>query len=91
MAIKTKVRTKSGRMLEKIVYVNKEDYEAIKTGKKNAVKILSEYLKEEQLEVTDWEEAKMKTIKAFVRTKSGRIVTKVSNLLTLNTQMLFPV
>lgn len=76
-AIKTKVRTKSGRTLEKIVYVNKEDYEAIKAGKKDPVKILTEYFKEEQLEVTGWEEAKMKTIKAFVRTKSGRVVTKV--------------
>ncbi|XP_050412857.2 uncharacterized protein LOC126827500 isoform X2 [Patella vulgata] len=74
-AIKTFVRTKSGRIVEKMVYVSKEDYEAIKEGKKDAKEILKHYVNADE-QVAGWEEAKMKTIKTYVRTKSGRLVEK---------------
>ncbi|KAK6175190.1 hypothetical protein SNE40_013705 [Patella caerulea] len=74
-AIKTFVRTKSGRIVEKMVYVSKEDYEAIKEGKKDAKEILKQYVNADE-QVAGWEEAKMKTIKTYVRTKSGRLVEK---------------
>ncbi|ESP04566.1 hypothetical protein LOTGIDRAFT_237314 [Lottia gigantea] len=76
-AIKTLVRTKSGRIIEKMVYVSKDDYEAIKEGKKDAKDILKKYVKTQDGETIEgWDEAKMKTIKTFVRTKSGRVIEK---------------
>ncbi|KAH9510115.1 hypothetical protein Btru_043506 [Bulinus truncatus] len=78
VAIKTYVRTKSGRLIEKLVYVSKEDYDAIKAGKKDAKEILKNYLKPEDGETIEgWGEAKMRTIKTYVRTKSGRLVEKI--------------
>ena len=74
-AIKTYVRTKSGRLVEKLVYVSKEDYEAITTGKADAKSLLKKYAKEGET-IEGWDEAKMKTIKTYVRTKSGRLVEK---------------
>ncbi|XP_055882530.1 uncharacterized protein LOC106061672 isoform X1 [Biomphalaria glabrata] len=78
VAIKTYVRTKSGRLIEKLIYVSKEDYDAIKAGKKDAKEILKNYLKPEDGEqIEGWGEAKMRTIKTYVRTKSGRLVEKI--------------
>lgn len=74
-AIKTYVRTKSGRLIEKVVYVSKDDYEAITGGKVDAKSLLKKYVKEGE-SVEGWDEAKMKTIKTFVRTKSGRLIEK---------------
>lgn len=73
-AIKTFVRTKSGRLIEKVVYVSKEDYDAITKGKVDAKDLLKKYVKDGEVE--GWDEAKMKTIKTFVRTKSGRLIEK---------------
>ena len=36
-----KVRTKSGRIVDKIVYVSKDDYEAMKAGTKDAKDVRS--------------------------------------------------
>ncbi|KAJ8301108.1 hypothetical protein KUTeg_020095 [Tegillarca granosa] len=74
-AIKTMVRTKSGRLIEKVVYVSKQDYDDITTGKKDAKTLLKKYAKEGET-IEGWEEAKMKTIKTYVRTKSGRVIEK---------------
>ncbi|RUS85817.1 hypothetical protein EGW08_006446 [Elysia chlorotica] len=75
VAVTMKVRTKSGRIIDKIVYVSKEDYEAIKAGKKDAKDVLSKYAEEGEA-VEGWGEAKMRTIKTYVRTKSGRMIEK---------------
>ncbi|CAL1528526.1 unnamed protein product [Lymnaea stagnalis] len=78
VAIKTYVRTKSGRLVEKLVYVSKEDYDAIKAGTKDAKDVLKNYIKTEDGETIEgWGEAKMRTIKTYVRTKSGRLVEKI--------------
>lgn len=74
-AIKTYVRTKSGRLIEKVMYVSKEDYDAITQGKVDAKELLKKYVKEGET-VEGWDEAKMKTIKTYVRTKSGRLIEK---------------
>ncbi|XP_061187777.1 uncharacterized protein LOC133195840 [Saccostrea echinata] len=74
-AIKTYVRTKSGRLIEKLVYVSKEDYDAITQGKGDAKALLKKYAKDGEV-IEGWDEAKMKTIKTYVRTKSGRIIEK---------------
>lgn len=74
-AIKTYVRTKSGRLIEKLVYVSKEDYDAITAGKVDAKDLLKKYVKEGET-VEGWDEAKMRTIKTYVRTKSGRLIEK---------------
>ncbi|XP_046353245.1 uncharacterized protein LOC124133066 isoform X4 [Haliotis rufescens] len=77
-AIKTLVRTKSGRLIEKLVYVSKQDYEDIKAGRVDAKNVLKKYVKTEDGEqIEGWGEAKMKTIKTYVRTKSGRLIEKV--------------
>ncbi|XP_033745323.1 LOW QUALITY PROTEIN: uncharacterized protein LOC117330881 [Pecten maximus] len=74
-AIKTMVRTKSGRLVEKLVYVSKEDYDAITAGKVDAKELLKKYAKDGEV-IEGWKEAAMKTIKTYVRTKSGRIIEK---------------
>lgn len=74
-AIKTYIRTKSGRLIEKLVYVSKEDYDAITSGQADAKDLLKKYAKEGET-IEGWDEAKMKTIKTFVRTKSGRLIEK---------------
>uniref|UniRef100_K1Q718 Uncharacterized protein n=1 Tax=Magallana gigas TaxID=29159 RepID=K1Q718_MAGGI len=74
-AIKTYVRTKSGRLVEKLVYVSKEDYDAITQGKGDAKALLKKYAKDGEV-IEGWDEAKMKTIKTYVRTKSGRLIEK---------------
>ena len=75
-AIKTYVRTKSGRLIEKLVYVSKEDYDAITAGGADAKALLKKYAKDGEV-IEGWDEAKMKTIKTYVRTKSGRLIEKV--------------
>ncbi|GFO14402.1 hypothetical protein PoB_004090700 [Plakobranchus ocellatus] len=75
VAVTMKVRTKSGRIVDKLVYVSKDDYEAIKAGKKDAKDVLSKYAADGEA-VEGWGEAKMRTIKTYVRTKSGRLVEK---------------
>lgn len=74
-AIKTMVRTKSGRLIEKLVYVSKEDYDAITAGKVDAKELLKKYAKDGEV-IEGWKEAAMKTIKTYVRTKSGRLIEK---------------
>lgn len=74
-AIKTYVRTKSGRLIEKVVYVSKSDYDAITSGQVDAKDLLKKYAAEGET-IEGWDEAKMKTIKTYVRTKSGRLIEK---------------
>ena len=74
-AIKTYVRTKSGRLIEKVIYVSKDDYDKITKGEVDAKDLLKKYVKEGET-VEGWDEAKMKTIKTYVRTKSGRLIEK---------------
>ncbi|XP_070192116.1 uncharacterized protein [Littorina saxatilis] len=76
VAIKTYVRTKSGRLVERLVYVSKDDYDAIKEGRVDANELLKKYVTGDE-SIEGWGEAKMKTIKTFVRTKSGRLIEKV--------------
>ncbi|KAF6022896.1 hypothetical protein EB796_018797 [Bugula neritina] len=78
--IKTYVRTKSGRLKEKMVYVSKSDYDKIKAGNMNTeevMKVLNKYVKPEDGEKIDgWGEAEVRQIKTMVRTKSGRMIEK---------------
>ncbi|XP_067929601.1 uncharacterized protein [Watersipora subatra] len=78
--IKTFVRTKSGKLKEKTVYVNKSDYDKIKSGGMDGgemMKVLKRYVKTEAGEkISGWGEAQTKQIKTMVRTKSGRMVEK---------------
>ena len=74
-AIKTYVRTKSGRLVEKVVYVSKSDYDAITSGQADAKDLLKKYAADGEV-IEGWDEAKMKTIKTYVRTKSGRLIEK---------------
>lgn len=74
-AIKTYVRTKSGRLIEKVVYVSKDDFDAITAGGADAKDLLKKYAEDGET-IEGWEEAKMKTIKTYVRTKSGRMIEK---------------
>ena len=76
-AITTWVRTKSGKRVQKTLYVSKKEYEAMKSGDVDAASVLKKYMKPEELKnLESWGEAKMKQIKTFVRTKSGRVVEK---------------
>ncbi|XP_074645814.1 uncharacterized protein LOC141902071 [Tubulanus polymorphus] len=76
-AIKTYIRTKSGRLIEKLVYVSKSEYEAMKRGDIDAKDLLKKYIQVKDGETIEgWGEAKMRTITTTVRTKSGRLVTK---------------
>lgn len=78
--IKTFVRTKSGRLKEKSVYVSKTDYDNIKSGDMNAdsmINVLKKYANTGEGETIDgWGEVQTKQIKTTVRTKSGRIIEK---------------
>lgn len=64
--IKTFVRTKSGRLKEKMVYVSKSDYDKMKQGGMDAaemMKVLKKYVKPEDGEKIDgWGEAEMKQV-----------------------------
>ena len=76
-AITTWVRTKSGKRVQKTVYVSKKEYEAMKKGEVDAASVLKKYMKPDDLKnLESWGEAKMKQIKTYVRTKSGRVVEK---------------
>ena len=76
-AIKTYIRTKSGRLIEKIVWMTEDDYQAFQAGGKIAEDILKQYLsKEEANGLESWDQEEQKAITAWVRTKSGRLVQK---------------
>lgn len=76
-AIKTYIRTKSGRLVERIIFLSEEDYEAFKDGK-NAKDILKKYLnKDEAKGLESWDKDEVKAIKTYVRTKSGRLVERL--------------
>lgn len=64
--IKTYVRTKSGRLKEKMVYVSKSDYDKIKAGNMNTeevMKVLNKYVKPEDGEKIDgWGEAEVRQV-----------------------------
>ena len=68
--IKTFVRTKSGKLKEKTVYVNKSDYEKIKGGGMEAgemMNVLKKYVKTEAGEKIDgWGEAQTKQVCSLV-------------------------
>lgn len=76
-AIKTYIRTKSGRLVERIIFLSEEDYAAFKEGK-NVQDILKKYLsKDEAQGLESWDKDEVKAIKTYVRTKSGRLVEKL--------------
>lgn len=55
-AIKMKVRTKSGRIIEKTIYVTEEDYNKMMQEGADPNSILNKYLKpEERGEIQSWE------------------------------------
>lgn len=54
-AIKTYIRTKSGRLVERIIFLSEEDYAAFKEGK-NVQDILKKYLsKDEAQGLESWD------------------------------------
>ncbi|KAK7484146.1 hypothetical protein BaRGS_00024635 [Batillaria attramentaria] len=80
-AIKTKIRTKSGRIIEKTIYVTEEDYNKMMKEGGDPNEILKKYLKpDEQGDIQSWEQVPdgkpMKVVKTYVRTKSGRLIEK---------------
>lgn len=76
-AITTWVRTKSGRRVQKLVYVSKDDYDALKRGDVDATELLKKYIRTEDGETIEgWGEAELKAVKTMIRTKSGRLVEK---------------
>ena len=76
-AITTWVRTKSGRRVQRTVYVSKDEYEAMKRGEVDARSVLKKYMKPDEVKnLEGWGEAEMKQIKTYVRTKSGRVIEK---------------
>uniref|UniRef100_A0A1I8I866 Reverse transcriptase domain-containing protein n=1 Tax=Macrostomum lignano TaxID=282301 RepID=A0A1I8I866_9PLAT len=77
--ITTRIRTKSGRIIEKKVLVSDEDYQKLKEGKADLSKVLGKYLSKDDGEVEGWsapQKEAMKVIKTYVRTKSGKLVEK---------------
>ena len=77
-ALTTWIRTKSGRRVQKTVYVSKEEYDALKRGDLDAKSVLQKYMKKEDLNrLEGWGEAEMKQLKTYVRTKSGRMIEKI--------------
>ena len=47
-AIKTFIRTKSGRLVEKIVWMTEDDYQAFQAGGERAEDIIRQYLTQEE-------------------------------------------
>ena len=74
-AITTWVRTKSGRLVQKTVYISKEEYDRMKAGELDPESVLKKYLGNGE-KFEGWEETEMKAIKTFIRTKSGRLIEK---------------
>ena len=65
--LQTYIRTKSGRRIEKLVYVSKSDYEAMQQGDVDANALLRKYIKTNKGErIEGWGAAEMKTIKTKV-------------------------
>ena len=55
-AIKTMIRTKSGRLIEKTIYITEEDYEKMMKEGGDPSSILNKYLKpEERGTIESWE------------------------------------
>ena len=55
-AIKTTIRTKSGRLIEKTIYITEEDYEKMMKEGGDPSSILNKYLKpEERGTIQSWE------------------------------------
>ena len=82
-AVKMFVRTKSGRLVERIIMMSKEDFEKLEQMKRDGLDtsaLLGKYMslnEGEQLE--GWKATTgqpMKTVKVMVRTKSGRLVER---------------
>ena len=67
--IKTFVRTKSGRLKEKMVYVSRSDYDKMKSGGLDAnemMKVLKKYVKPQDGEKIDgWGEAEVRQVTNF--------------------------
>ncbi|KAL3310740.1 hypothetical protein Ciccas_010692 [Cichlidogyrus casuarinus] len=77
VAIKTYVRTKSGRLIERIVYISKSDFDAINRGELDANALLHKRMGLKEGETIEgFQEEKMHYIIAKVRTKSGRLIEK---------------
>lgn len=59
------MRTKSGRLVEKLVYVSKSDYDKIKSGDLDQAKVmevLPKYAKPGDGKMEGWGEAEMKAV-----------------------------
>ena len=77
-ALTTWIRTKSGRRVQKTVYVSREEYDAMKRGEIDPKLVLKKYMKPDELaRLEGWGEAEMKQIKTYVRTGSGRLIEKI--------------
>ena len=76
-AIKTYIRTKSGRLEERVIYLSEEDYQAfIKDGGDGgafAEEIIKKYLSADDAKnLASWDAEEQKAVTTYVRTKSGR-------------------
>ncbi|ELT92842.1 hypothetical protein CAPTEDRAFT_224063 [Capitella teleta] len=84
-AIKTMVRTKSGRLIEKTIMVTKDDYDRLQKiiaeggDSSQMADIIGNYMTMEQGQTLEGikkvpQSEPMKVVKAMIRTKSGRLV-----------------
>ena len=77
-AIKTYIRTKSGKLVERIVFLTEEEYQKFLKGGKDAEDILKQHLsKEEADNLVSWDKEEQKAIITYIRTKSGRRIQKL--------------
>lgn len=71
--MKTFIRTKSGRVREKLVYVNRKDYDRLKAGGMDSdemAKVLRKYANAAEGETVDgWGEAQVKQVSNGCLTK----------------------
>jgi len=82
--VKTIVRTKSGRLIEKTIMVSKEEYDELQRIAREGgdpASVLNKYMGKDE-KVEGWKKVEavpkaMKVVKTMVRTKSGRLVRVV--------------
>ena len=68
-AIKTYIRTKSGRLVERMVFVSAEDYEKMQKGDKSlAEQLLKKYLSADDAKnLQSWDKEEQRAIKVMIR------------------------
>ena len=75
--IKTYIRTKSGRLVERMIFLSEEDYFLFRKGGKHALDVIAKYLSRDEMKNIDsYEKDEQKALTTWIRTKSGRRVQR---------------